>query len=73
MIIQAHDLAQFTIEIAVSGKDNIDDDLTSGATDLPADLKLDDEVRMDKIKFAEESRNDVTAALRPFEQAVLLG
>ena len=71
--MQAFDLAQLTLEVAVSEKNNVDEDHAPGATDLPADLKLDDEVRMDKIKFAEESRNDATAALRPFEQAVLLG
>ena len=37
-------------------------------TDLPADLKLDDEVRLDRIKFAEESRNDAAADLGPPEQ-----
>ena len=69
------DLAQFTLEVAVTGSsNNTDDDHASSVSpsDLPADLKLDDEVRLDKIKFAEESRNDAAANLRPFEQAVLL-
>ena len=73
--MQAKDLAQFTLEVAVSGSDNMGEDLASpnSTDDLPVDLKLEDEVRLDRIKFAEESRNDATAALRPFEQAVLLG
>ena len=68
------DLAQFTLEVAVTGSsNNTDEDHDSSCTpsDLPVDLKLDDEVRLDKIKFAEESRNDAAANLRPFEQAWL--
>ena len=73
--MQAKDLAQFTLEVAVSGSDNMGEDLASSNStdDLPVDLKLEDEVRLDRIKFAEESRNDAAAAdLRPFEQAVLV-
>ena len=54
---------------------NVDEDpaCSDDPSDLPADLKLDDEVRLDRIKFAEESRNDANAAnLRPPEQAVLM-
>ena len=72
--MQAMDLAQFTLEVAVTGSsNNTDDDLSfsCATSDLPADLKLDDEVRLDKIKFAEESRNEAAANLRPFEQAWL--
>ena len=69
---QVKDLPQFTLEVAVSGNDSADgDDVAADPSDLPADLKLDDEVRLDRIKFVDESHAP-TADLRPFEQSVLL-
>ena len=74
MSIQVKDLAQFTLEVGVREGKNVDEDpaTSDDPSDLPADLKLDDEVRLDRIKFAEESRNDAAADLRPSEQAVLM-
>ena len=71
---QVKDLAQFTLEVASSRSDHVDEDMASTEDDLPADLKLEDEVRLDRIRFAEESRNEAVSAsdLRPSEQAVLL-
>ena len=74
MSIQVKDLAQFTLEVGVREGKNVDEDpaTSDDPSDLPADLKLDDEVRLDRIKFAEESRNDAAANLRTSEQAVLM-
>ena len=69
--MQVKDLAQFTLEVGVREGKKVNEDPapSDDPTDLPADLKLDDEVRLDRIKFAEESRNDANAAdLRPPEQ-----
>ena len=68
--MQVKDLAQFTLEVGVREGKNVDEDpaCSDDPTDLPADLKLDDEVRLDRIKFAEESRNEAAANLRPPEQ-----
>ena len=70
---QVKDLAQFTLEVASSRSNHVDEDMAH-SDDLPADLKLEDEVRLDRIRFAEESRNEAVSAsdLRPSEQAVLL-
>ena len=70
-LFQVKDLPQFTLEVAVSANDSTADDMATDSADLPADLKLDDEVRLDRIKFVDESHAP-TADLRPFEQSVLL-
>ncbi len=69
---QVKDLAQFTLDVeqAKSVDGSVDGSLST--EDLPRDIKLDDEVRLDKIKFTDSDRNSRLLSLGPTEQAVVL-
>lgn len=67
---QQHDLPQLTLDIksssSSSSRATTNEDVEK---DLPTDLRLDDEVRLEKIKFSETVSEE---ALSPTEQAVVL-
>jgi hypothetical protein len=70
---QVKDLAQFTIDVTKIDEEMDRDDADNETeNDLPKDLKLDDEVRMDKIKFVDSKRGSTTSSLGPTGQAVVL-
>ena len=67
---QTKDLPQFTIDLEITGtyekrSDSVDPKF------LPTDLKLDDDVRLEKIAFADQSRN-LNHSLDELQQAVVL-
>ena len=60
-----------TLDIASSNCDG--DSCLDVVSDLPVDIKLDDEVRLDRVKFKEEDRNKDTNSVSLVEQCILLG
>lgn len=70
---QIRDLPQFTLNIHTQEPLNGGDSPTDlHVTDLPPDLKLDDEVRLDKIKFVDPTVEQNSAGLSRLHQAILL-
>ncbi|KAJ9583690.1 hypothetical protein L9F63_021962 [Diploptera punctata] len=68
---QVKELPQLTVKVSVSENRPVDFP-TVQLEHLPKDLKLDDEVRLDKIKFSDNSAGEFPM-MHPIEQAVMLG
>lgn len=70
---QQTDLAQFTLDVVNDDRVSVVDRLSMvEGTDFPKDLRLEDEVRLDKIAFTESGRGDVVQ-LSGVQQAVVMG
>ncbi|GFG34972.1 hypothetical protein Cfor_09317, partial [Coptotermes formosanus] len=69
---QTKELAQLTIRVSVAESNRIKNLPTVQSEHLPKDLRLKDEVRLDKIKFSNDADGEFPD-LQPVEQAVVLG
>lgn len=69
---QEKELAQLTLKISQGNEPEAAKEKASdNGADLPTDLKLNDEVRLERISFAEKEMNG-EVDLSPLEQAVIL-
>lgn len=66
---QQKEVAQLTLDINNMSTNNEEDTLPERDLDLPADLKLDDEVRLDKIAFSQKRQG---SSLTKTECAIIL-
>lgn len=66
---QQHDLAQLTLNVKSNQQKQI---FTGSSLHLPKDLKLDDDVRLDKIAFSNSADGEY-GDLTPLQQACILG
>ena len=67
---QCSDLAQLILKVTLNNDTSLEE-LEVETCTLPKDLKLDDEVRLDKIKFIDNSLNTYPT-LTGLQQAVIL-
>jgi len=68
---QQTDIPQFTLDVVNDDRRSVVDREVDVA-ELPKDLRLEDEVRLEKIKFVESGREDVVV-LSGVQQAVVMG
>lgn len=68
---QEKELPQLTVKVSVP-ENHLVGFTTVQLEHMPKDLKLDDEVRLDKIKFSDDSAGQFPL-MHPIEQAVMLG
>ncbi|KAG8232677.1 hypothetical protein J437_LFUL009923, partial [Ladona fulva] len=69
---QEKDIAQLTLNVKCERSSMQDDDTVLLEHDLPKDLQLEDEVRLNQIKFLNVEDGKMQT-LRPLEQAVIFG
>ncbi|KAK6617314.1 hypothetical protein RUM44_005645 [Polyplax serrata] len=68
---QLENIAQLILKVNIDGEEILKDENKESICKLPTDLKLDDDVRLDKIKFA-DSLSDSFPDLSGLQQAVVL-
>ncbi|XP_069689921.1 tetratricopeptide repeat protein 27 [Periplaneta americana] len=68
---QVKELAQLTVKVSVAENGRITNFPTVQSEHFPKDLRLDDEVRLNKIKFSNDADGEFPI-LQPLEQAVVL-
>lgn len=65
-------MAQLTLKVNVEKDNELDDNEVVNIKDYPTDLSLNDEVRLNKIKYADSSDGEYPQ-LKGLQQAVILG